>query len=135
MNNADRRTCQRYKFRVPIRFRGLEIHKDAEGYVGETTDISRMGFFFVTKVPLPMGVHVEFTLRVPRELSGSAQSVVQSIGNIVRSEILADGYMGYGMHIDLRHTAGAIAMEEGSRIPVEMTYREATLVRKMTAAS
>ncbi len=110
MNNADRRSSSRYPVKIPIRFRAVDSNKEPEGYTGETTNISRTGVFFVTKVPLELGSSVQLSLRVPRELSGRAKSEVQCVGRIVRMECWPDGSIGYGTRIDLRQTASAVAV-------------------------
>lgn len=107
MDKADRRSNPRYDMKIPIRFRELEDLKDPEGYTAETTDISRNGLFFMSKVSLPLGSMIQMALRVPRELSGSATSEVRCLGRIVRTEIFADGSAGYGTRIDLRQSAGS----------------------------
>jgi hypothetical protein len=86
MNKSDRRCSTRYALRIPIRFRESVAATEHEGYTGETTNISRNGLSFVTKVPLLLGSIVELALRVPRELSGSGKSEIQCFGQIVRME-------------------------------------------------
>lgn len=110
MNNADRRSSPRYMMQMPIRFRESDSNKEPEGYTGETTNISRTGVFFVTRIPLELGSSLQLSLRVPRELSGSAKSEVQCVGRMVRMECWPDGSIGYGTRIDLRQTAGALAV-------------------------
>jgi PilZ domain len=93
--------------KIPIRFRGLGEIGESDEYTGETTNISRTGLFFSTKVPLLLGTGLELALRIPRELSGAAKSVVHCTGWIVRTEFLENGSVGYGTRIDLRQSAGA----------------------------
>jgi PilZ domain len=112
MNHLDRRLSRRYSMRIPIRFRGLEDTGGFDGYTGETANISRTGLFFTTKIPLLLGTTLELALRIPRELSGSAKSVVHCVGWIVRTEFLEDGSVGYGTRIDLRQSAGAVVVAE-----------------------
>jgi PilZ domain len=112
MRNADRRLSRRYSMRIPIRFRYAEDVSETEGYTGELLNISRTGLFFTTKIPLLLGTTLQLALRVPRELTGSAKSVVQCIGSVVRTEFLDDGSVGYGTRIDLRQAAGAAVFKE-----------------------
>jgi ribosome maturation protein Sdo1 len=67
--------------------------------------------FFITKAPLLLGSVLLLTLRVPRELSGSAKSEVHCMGRVVRMEYREDGSFGYGTRIDLRHRAAAAVRE------------------------
>jgi hypothetical protein len=108
MNKSDRRYSPRYAMKTLIRFREMETLSESDGYMGETTDISRTGVFFVTNVPLQLGSVLLLALRVPRELSGRATSEVQCVGRVVRMEYRLDGCIGYGIRIDLRHGAGAV---------------------------
>jgi hypothetical protein len=55
MNKSDRRYSPRYAMKTPIRFRMMETLSESEGYMGETTNLSRPGVFFLTNVPLQLG--------------------------------------------------------------------------------
>jgi hypothetical protein len=97
--------------KIPIRFREMEAISEPEGYTGETTNISRTGVFFITKAPLLLGSVLLLTLRVPKELSGSANSEVQCVARVVRMEWELNDSFGYGTRIDLRHGAAAAVRE------------------------
>ncbi len=108
MTNEDRRSSPRFSLQVPIRFRGMKDSSKPEGYLGETANISRSGLFFVAQAPLPFGSIIQLTLRIPRELSGRLNSVVQCLGEIVRVESFADGSVGYGARVDLLESASVV---------------------------
>jgi hypothetical protein len=71
---------------------------------------------------------VEFATRVPTELSGDTETLIRSVGSIVRVQNLTNGFRGYGMRIDLRCAAGAVIAED--RVPSlpELAYSVPTMV-------
>ena len=71
MPASERRHLQRFRVRVPLRFRPTGLAGDATEHFTEAVNLSRGGFFFVTSAPLQVGMPIEATLRMPMEVTGN----------------------------------------------------------------
>jgi hypothetical protein len=99
---AERRQLERYRIRVPLRFRTLGLASDRTEHFAETANISRGGFFFVTSAPLQVGMPIEATLQLPAEITGGKSDVTRCRARLVhaRPDAYSDGRMGFGAEIE-----------------------------------
>jgi hypothetical protein len=100
---AERRQLERFRVRVPLRFRPLGLASDHTEHFTETANISRGGFFFVTSAPLQVGMPIEATLNMPAEVTGGKTDEMHCRARLVhaRPDAYSDGRMGYGAEIEM----------------------------------
>lgn len=106
MKAPERRQLTRYNLRTPLRFRALGVTTDSCEHFTEALNVSRGGFFFASSAPLQVGVPLEVTLRMPREVTGTCEQETNCTARVVhaRSEPFGDGRIGFGVEIEELHT-------------------------------
>jgi hypothetical protein len=111
MSSNERRIDPRVNIRVPLRFRILDDQQSIEQNA-EAENISQRGIYFTTAVPLKVGMPLEVSLRMPRELAGMNSTNVKCVARVVRvnPSSLLSGRAGVGLHIE-RYEARASASE------------------------
>jgi PilZ domain-containing protein len=99
---VERRQLERFRVRVPLRFRSLGLASDQTEHFTETSNISRGGFFFVTSAPLQVGMPIEATLKMPAEITGDKPNETRCRARLVhaRPGAYSDGRMGFGAEIE-----------------------------------
>jgi len=99
---AERRQLERFRLRVPLRFRTLGLASDQSVHFAETANISRGGFFFVTSAPLQVGMPIEATINMPAEITGGKADLTRCRARLVhaRPDAYSDGRMGFGAEIE-----------------------------------
>lgn len=102
MASPERRQLERYRLRVPLRFRTLGLASDHSEHFAETANISRGGFFFVTSAPLQVGMPIEATLNMPAEVTGGKSDLTRCRARLVHAkpDAYSDGRMGFGAEIE-----------------------------------
>ena len=107
MKVPERRQLTRYNLRTPLRFRALGVAVDSSEHFTEALNVSRGGFFFASSAPLQVGMPLEVTLRMPKEVTGTAEQETNCAARVVhaRSEPFGDGRIGFGAEIEELHTA------------------------------
>jgi hypothetical protein len=105
----ERRQLTRYNLRTPLRFRALGVATDGSEHFTEALNVSRGGFFFASSAPLQVGMPLEVTLRMPKEITGTAAQETSCTARVVhaRSEPFGDGRMGFGAEIEQLHIDSA----------------------------
>src|SRR5258708_18969042 len=73
MAPSERRHLERYRLRIPLRFRTINLAGDKSEHFTEALNVSRGRFFFVTSAPLQVGMAIEATIKMPPEVT-SGQS-------------------------------------------------------------
>jgi hypothetical protein len=112
---SERRQLERFRIRVPLRFRPVGLASSPAEHFAETMNISRGGFFFVTSAPLQVGMPIEATLMMPPEVTGGKADETHCRARLVhaKADAYSDGRMGYGaeieMYIEPRKPAGTAA--------------------------
>ena len=103
MTPSERRQLERFRVRVPLRFRPLGLASDHTEHFTETANISRGGFFFVTSAPLQVGMPIEATLNMPSEVTGGKSDEMRCRARLVhaRADAYSDGRMGFGAEIEM----------------------------------
>jgi len=98
----ERRHLERFRLRVPLRFRPIGLASDKSEHFTEVLNISRGGFFFVTSAPLQVGMPIEATFRMPAELDGGSSHETHCRARLVHAKpnAFSDGRMGYGAEIE-----------------------------------
>ena len=115
MPPPERRQLERFRVRVPLRFRPLGLASDHSEHFTETANLSRGGFFFVTSAPLQVGMPIEATLNLPSEVTGGKPDETHCRARLVhaRPDAYSDGRMGFGaeieMYIDPKKSDGSTA--------------------------
>jgi hypothetical protein len=109
VNAPERRQLTRYNLRTPLRFRALGVAADTSEHFTEALNVSRGGFFFASSAPLQIGMPLEATLRMPKEVTGDAAQETNCTARIVhaRSEPFGDGRIGFGAEIEKLNTPGS----------------------------
>ena len=99
---AQRRVLPRYNIRIPIRFRSVGLATNGIEHRTETLNISRRGLFFASHAELRVGMPIELSLRMPREVTGLETVDARCFGRVVhaRMGMFADGRSGYGIEIE-----------------------------------
>jgi len=100
---AERRQLERFRVRVPLRFRPIGLASDHSEHFTETANISRGGFFFVTSAPLQVGMPIEATLNIPAEITGGKSDETHCRARLVHAkpDAYSDGRMGFGAEIEM----------------------------------
>ena len=103
MAPAERRQLERFSLRVPLRFRALGLAGDKSEHFTEAVNLSRGGFFFVTSAPLQVGMPIEATFRMPKEVTGGAPDETHCKARLVHAkpDAYSDGRMGFGAEIEM----------------------------------
>ncbi len=102
MRTADRGSTPRYNTRIPLRFRRLDEIR-IRRLCSRDQQYLQDWNFFISKIPLMLGTAAQSALRIPREFSRSAKSIVQCVGRIAREEEFPDDSMRYGTRTDFGH--------------------------------
>jgi len=102
MASSERRHLERFSLRVPLRFRSLGLASDKTEHFTEAVNLSRGGFFFVTSAPLQVGMPIEATFRMPKEVTGNQSDETHCRARLVhaRPGAYSDGRMGFGAEIE-----------------------------------
>lgn len=106
MKAPERRQLTRYNLRTPLRFRARGMAADDSEHFTEALNVSRGGFFFASSAPLQVGMPLEVTLRMPKEVTGATAQETNCTARVVhaRSEPFGDGRIGFGAEIEVLHT-------------------------------
>jgi len=99
---TERRQLERFRLRVPLRFRMLGLAADHSEHFAETANVSRGGFFFVSSAPWQVGMPIEATLNMPAEITGGKADVTRCRARLVHAkpDAYSDGRMGFGAEIE-----------------------------------
>ena len=98
---AERRQLTRHKVRTPIRFRSTGVAADKSEHFTEALNMSRGGFYFASSAPLQVGMPIEVTVQMPREITGTQSEELYCMARVVhvRNEAYGDGRIGFGAEI------------------------------------
>ena len=118
MPPSERRQLERFRIRVPLRFRPIGLAAGAVEHYAETANISRGGFFFVTSAPLQVGMPIEATLVMPSEVTGGKADETHCRARLVHAkpDAYSDGRMGFGAEIEM-YIEPKKAAEPATRVP------------------
>ena len=118
MPPSERRQLERFRIRVPLRFRPIGLAAGAVEHYAETANISRGGFFFVTSAPLQVGMPIEATLVMPSEVTGGKADETHCRARLVHAkpDAYSDGRMGFGAEIEM-YIEPKKAAEPATRTP------------------
>ncbi len=102
MAPSERRHLERFRLRVPLRFKPTGLAADSTEHFTEAINLSRGGFFFVTSAPLQVGMPIEATLRMPVEVTGTQSEETHCKARVVhaKADAFSDGRMGFGAEIE-----------------------------------
>ena len=100
--SVERRQLERFRTRIPLRFRTLGLAGDRSEHFSEAINVSRGGFFFVTSAPLQVGMPIEATIRMPTEVTGASPEETHCRARVVHAkpDSYSDGRMGFGAEIE-----------------------------------
>jgi len=99
---SERRHLERYRLRIPLRFRTINLAGDKSEHFTEALNVSRGGFFFVTSAPLQVGMPIEATIKMPPEVTGGKADETHCKARVVhaKADSYSDGRMGFGAEIE-----------------------------------
>jgi hypothetical protein len=99
--SAERRQLTRHNVRTPLRFRSTGVASDKSDHFTEALNLSRGGFYFASSAPLQVGMPIEVSVRMPREITGSDSEELFCVARVVhvRNEAYGDGRIGFGAEI------------------------------------
>src|ERR1700675_2955527 len=102
MAPSERRHLERYRLRIPLCFRTINLAGDKSEHFSEAINVSRGGFFFVTSAPLQVGMPIEATIRMPVEVTGTSPEETHCKARVVhaKADSYSDGRMGFGAEIE-----------------------------------
>ena len=102
MTPSERRHLERYRLRIPLRFRTINLAGDKSEHFTEAINVSRGGFFFVTSAPLQVGMPIEATIKMPPEVTGGKSDETHCKARVVhaKADSYSDGRMGFGAEIE-----------------------------------
>jgi len=102
MAHSERRHLERYRLRIPLRFRTINLASDKSEHFTEALNVSRGGFFFVTSAPLQVGMPIEATIKMPHEVTGGKPDETHCKARVVhaKADSYSDGRMGFGAEIE-----------------------------------
>jgi hypothetical protein len=100
--SSERRHLERYRLRIPLRFRTINLAGDKSEHFTEALNVSRGGFFFVTSAPLQVGMPIEATIKMPPEVTGGKSDETHCKARVVhaKADSYSDGRMGFGAEIE-----------------------------------
>jgi hypothetical protein len=103
MAPSERRHLERYRMRIPLRFRSMALSGDHSEHFTEAINVSRGGFFFVTSAPLQVGMPIEATIKMPVEVTGGPPDETHCRARLVHAkpDSYSDGRMGFGAEIEV----------------------------------
>jgi hypothetical protein len=78
----ERRASRRYELSFPIVVRVTHLERTTT-HVGRTRDISTQGVHFFLPVDLHPGIAIEFTITMPRELTGGSRVFIRGTGRVL----------------------------------------------------
>jgi len=101
MKPTDRRRDLRVNARVAMRFRVLNNPTLPE-HLAESENMSQNGIYFLTSVPLEIGMPVELSLRIPHNLAQKITTEVMCVGRVVHVRPISKpgGISGIGLHFE-----------------------------------
>lgn len=101
MNAQDRRQLARHRVRAPLRFRSTGVAADKSDHFTEALNLSRGGFYFASSAPLQVGMPIEVSIRMPKEVTGNQSEELSCVARVVhvRNEAYGDGRNGFGAEI------------------------------------
>ena len=101
MTAAERRQLTRHNVRTPLRFRSTGVAADKSDHFTEVLNISRGGFYFASSAPLQVGMPIEVSLQMPKEVTGNQSEELYCMARVVhvRNEAYGDGRIGFGAEI------------------------------------
>jgi PilZ domain len=85
--NVERRRALRIPTVLPICFEWHSAEEEIHHTRGTTKDVSRFGVYCYLENPLSPGLHVDFDVVFPRELTATDPMKLYCGGNVLRSEI------------------------------------------------
>src|SRR5260370_26186426 len=85
MTPSERRHLERYRLRIPLRSRTINLAGDKSEHFTEALNVSRGGFFFVTSAPLLVGMPIDATIHMPAELTGGEPAQTHSKASVVHT--------------------------------------------------
>lgn len=101
MTAAERRQLTRHSVRTPLRFRSTGVAADKSDHFTEALNLSRGGFYFASSAPLQVGMPIEVSVRMPKEVTGGSSEELYCTARVVhvRNEAYGDGRIGFGAEI------------------------------------
>ena len=98
--SIERRSSRRFTMTLPVTVRSDgpsgTVEKDAR-----TRDVSFRGLYFLTDGEYQAGTHIEFVLKLPKEVTLVGDVFIRCYGDVVRVEALAeDGNRGIAARIE-----------------------------------
>ena len=101
MTAADRRQLTRHAVRTPLRFRSTGVAADKSDHFTEALNLSRGGFYFASSAPLQVGMPIEVSIRMPKEVTGNEAEELTCMARVVhvKNEAYGDGRIGFGAEI------------------------------------
>jgi Tfp pilus assembly protein PilZ len=85
--NSDRRSAQRLKMAVPLRFRSLKAPSIPE-HDAASLNISNRGVYFTTDACISEGLLIQVLLKMPKEVAGDAAKEWRFTGRVAHVEPL-----------------------------------------------
>ena len=82
---SERRKSRRYDIALPVEVRAPGLGT-TDPRRGETRDVSARGLYFVIDQDLSPGSPLEFTLVLPREITGENEVLVRAHGRVIRTK-------------------------------------------------
>jgi len=120
---SERRQLERFRIRLPLRFRPVGLASSQVEHFAETANISRGGFFFVTSAPLQVGMPIEATLQMPAEVTGGRPDETHCRARLVhaKADAYSDGRMGFGAEIESYINPTQAAESEAAQVSKSVT--------------
>jgi hypothetical protein len=98
---AERRQLTRHRVRTPLRFRATGVAADKSDHFTEALNVSRGGFYFASSAALQVGMPIEVSVCMPKEVTGAESEELSCMARVVhvRNEAYGDGRIGFGAEI------------------------------------
>src|SRR6202140_4867208 len=97
--NAERRTAQRFRIKLPMMVRWTNGSAVGEAHT-ESKDVSSRGVYFFMPTEIKNGSPVEIVLTLPHEITLAGPVRVRCLGRLKRAENDEPGRVGAGAQIE-----------------------------------
>ncbi len=97
MLTFERRVTPRFSLCIPVRFR-MEVSPEWE-LTAESKNISSQGVYVISRLPIPLGLPLQISLRMPKEVAGISPPQVRLTGRVVRVHPMGSPVREFGLAV------------------------------------
>ncbi len=127
MRTFERRLTPRFNLRIPLCFQPKRI-PDGD-LTAESRNISSRGVYFISSLPVHVGLSVQIAPRMPKEITGNAPPDVRLTGRVVRIHPVGSPVKKFGLAVEFDN------YEAGWCTDIGEDYRPALILSRSAPAA